>query len=493
MASCRIDIPMTTQWSGQQEQIFNEFANGTSNFVVEARAGTGKTTTIKEGISRAPETKKCYLAFNKKNVVEAKAKITDPRVQVMSLNSLGYKFVLGAWGSVKTDDNVEWDRINAAGSKFKNFSRSVGSVVHKVVAFAKNTKPFAKLTDLVEMAGSRGFEPSDEDEAAGWSLLSICEVAATVLEMSKVKSAIISFNDQLWLPVALGFAKPWFDLVCIDEAQDMNATQLLLAQAACKKGGRVVLVGDPRQAIYGFRGADVRGMERLKTELKAKAFSLTITYRCPKAVVAIAAQLVPDYQAADSAPEGVVKMSNKTATLNEVKPNDAIISRKNAPLMGLCLALLRKGTPARIEGRDIGRMLLSITQSFKAKTVETFLEAVVTWGDLKMKRAMTHKNAEQLIETIADQVETLQAVAEDAKSVFEIETRLNNLFSDTDSNPRPAVVLSSTHKAKGLEYDRVFLLESTFSPHWTSDINEESNIKYVAITRAKKELTWVRE
>jgi DNA helicase IV len=93
-------------------------------------------------------------------------------------------------------------------------------------------------------------------------------------------------------------------LVIIDEAQDMNASQLLLAMKSCKKGGRIAVVGDDRQAIYGFRGADSNSLDRLKGELVAHELGLTTTYRCPKVVVAGAARLVPDYTAAPAAPEG---------------------------------------------------------------------------------------------------------------------------------------------------------------------------------------------
>ena len=72
-------------------------------------------------------------------------------------------------------------------------------------------------------------------------------------------------------------------MVVVDEAQDMTSAQLEIAVGACKRGGRVVIVGDDRQAIYGFRGADSGGLDRLKKLLKAKELGLTTTYRLPEA------------------------------------------------------------------------------------------------------------------------------------------------------------------------------------------------------------------
>ena len=93
-----------------------------------------------------------------------------------------------------------------------------------------------------------------------------------VLELSKQKDSEnrISFDDMVWLPCAMGIVKPTFDLVTIDEAQDMNLPQLTMAQQSCRKGGRIVVVGDSRQAIYGFRGAVQDAMEMMEITLRAQ-------------------------------------------------------------------------------------------------------------------------------------------------------------------------------------------------------------------------------
>jgi len=101
-------------WSDEQKAIFAWFATGTGNLVVQARAGTGKTTTIKQAFLHAPETGKLlYAVFNKKNQKEALEKITDPRVEVKTLHSLGFYFIKNVWRNAKPDDNVEFERIAA--------------------------------------------------------------------------------------------------------------------------------------------------------------------------------------------------------------------------------------------------------------------------------------------------------------------------------------------------------------------------------------------
>jgi len=86
--------------------------------------------------------------------------------------------------------------------------------------------------------------------------------ASKAVELAKQKSPLIDFADMIFLPVALKLIRPWFDMVVVDEAQDMTSAQLEIAVGACKRGGRVVIVGDDRQAIYGFRGADRSGGHR---------------------------------------------------------------------------------------------------------------------------------------------------------------------------------------------------------------------------------------
>jgi DNA helicase II / ATP-dependent DNA helicase PcrA len=492
-AAVHIPTVSSMVWSNEQNAIFEHFRNGQGNLEVLARAGTGKTTTIKQAFSFAPEARMLYAVFNKKNQREAAEKITDPRVDVRTLHSLGYMYIQAVWAGVKPDDSVEDDRIRRANASIPD---EVLGVVRRLVAFAKNTTIDPSLAELVEIAEARdlvatGFE---EPENGGWSTEVLARVALEVLKFSKERDqeGRISFNDMVWLPVACKWVRAWFDLVCIDECQDMNLPQLTMARLACKPGGRVIVVGDDRQAIYGFRGAVTDGMGMMRAALDAKVLGLTITYRCPKSVVAIASAIVPDYKAADSAPEGIVSDIGIGELVSGLEIGDAVLSRVNAPLMPLCLQTLRRGVSARIEGRDIGQALLSIVKKQKARTIPQFISKIETWGDRMRLRARASKNAEAKIEGINDQVSTLIAVAEGCAGVSEIESRLMNLFQDSEG-AKPGVVFSSVHKAKGLEWDRVFILSDTFKrkPGTEEQAREEQNIYYVAVTRAKKHLVMV--
>jgi len=487
-----VEIPDDTIWSDEQKAIFDFFATGSGNLVVRARAGTGKTTTIKAAFSKAPEAAMLYAVFNKKNQREAAAKISDSRVEVRTLHSLGFAFIKRVWSNAKPDDNVERARIESLCGI--NLPDEVRNAIEKLVGFAKNSFINPTIDDLVGLSEDRLIDAAafEAVQDGGWTQAKLASVAHRVLAISKNRDDFnrISFNDMVWLPVANNWVKPWFDLVCIDEAQDMNLPQLAMAQGASK--GRVIVVGDDRQAIYGFRGAVQNGLDLMKSELNAIELGLTTTYRCPKSVVELAAVYVPDYRAAESAPTGIIANVSREAIPATAKIGDAILSRANAPLMPICLQLLRAGVPARIEGRDVGKMLLAIIRKLKAKSVPNFISKVEAYKSRQIARVARRKNNEAQLETIEDQAATLFALAEGVASVAEIEQRCINLFQDSDNNPKPAVVLSSTHKAKGLEWDRVFILRETYLRKGRES-REEENIYYVAITRAKHSLIFVAE
>jgi ATP-dependent DNA helicase UvrD/PcrA len=487
-----VDVPAAPRadvsWSDEQKAIFAWFASGTGNLQVKARAGTGKTTTIKEAFAHAPEEGRLlYAVFNKKNQREAMEKITDPRVDVRTLHSLGYFFIKNFWRDAKPDDDVESYRLTQVAP---TLPEEVSAQVLKLVGFCKNlTTGIPDVNLVIEIADARGISVPDGMER-DFSPARIADLAIEVLKQSLIRdhSSRVSFNDMVWLPVAAGWVKPTFSLVVVDEAQDMSMPQLMMAERACKQGGRICIVGDDRQAIYGFRGAASDGMHLMQQRLNAATLGLTTTYRCPKYVVALANTIVADYTAAPSAPEGEIIVTDLSEAVKTLVVGDAVLSRLNAPLMGICLSLLRKGTSARIEGRDIGKQLVGMVRKLRAKSVPDFLRKLNAWGDKQKSRiaASGGKYANSKIELVNDQVLTLEIVAQDCENVLAVETKILSLFEDSDNTRKPAVVCSTVHKAKGLEWDKVCLVEDSFKNK--SSEGEEANIFYVAVTRAKKVL-----
>lgn len=486
---------MNRTWSTEQQSIFKWFQNGAGNLVVKARAGTGKTTTIVESFSHAPEARICYVVFNKKNQIEAQGKISDPRVEVKTLHALGYSYIRARWPRCTVDARVEYDRIRQAASdgKVYDLPSDVVIAVAQLVGLAKNRLIDPTFEDLAQLAQEFGVDPGEEYEGR-YPLAFLSRVALDALHLATEpdEQGRISFDDMVWLPVHCGWVTPRFDLVVVDEAQDMNICQLTMARRAVRSRGRVCVVGDDRQAIYGFRGAEQDGLGLMREELNAQVLGLTTTYRCPRKVVEIAQRIVSDYVAAPSAPEGIVDCRIEGSILGTAVPGDAILSRTNAPLMPLCLSFLRQGLPARIEGRDVGKAMANIVKKLNGRSVPDLLEKARRWMCRKIKRAIAASgdDGSAQCEMVRDQFETIAAVADGCASVAEVIRRFETMFEDSEGQRKPCIVLSTVHKAKGLEWDHVYLLQDSFR---RGTEGEEANIYYVAVTRSKAHLTIVQK
>lgn len=478
------------QWSPQQQAIFDQFKNGKGNVVVRARAGTGKTTTILEGLSYANAGKSLLAAFNKKIAEELKSKLKNPTAEAKTLHSIGFGFIMRNWSGVQLDNARGW-RL-AVRSLPTGAPDIAVNLVSRLASKGKGMCVVPTHSKLVDIAYQFDLDPDENLEEMGYDVEAIAVAAMRAMEFACQSDGFIDFDDMVYVPVRNKWVRPRYDLVVIDEAQDMNATQIALARGVCKLNGRLFVVGDDRQAIYGFRGADAGVIDRLLLELNATELGLTITYRCPSNIVAYAQNIVPDYMAAPSAPLGEIT-SIDFGKLHEIADKgNFVLSRKNAPLAKVCLRLLRHGKRAMIEGKEIGAGLINIVKKVGGRSIPDFMARLTKWEDRQIKRLMStgKQTAEAKVEIVKDQAETLRCLAEGMAGLSELNTRIISLFTETPGGKGDYVICSSVHKSKGLESNTVFVLKETLYPGGFQSV-EESNIEYVAVTRAKQKLTWV--
>lgn len=550
-----------SEWSSYQLAIFKNIAEGKGHTVAIARAGSGKTTTIIEGLTYVPRGKTVLMvAFNKKIKDELSSRAPN-HVEVETLHGYGYRQVRSAFGRVGVnkykmdnifksalgeecydsdkygsledaqEDNATWFEVDSerwpivvAACKVASLAKAcfVGLVDPKKEDENKTlTKAaYAAIEDIMDQhlidpgfgditcrdcGGEKFVAKKRCKKCNGKGVMSsddkrreFIELVMWGLQEAKKDTTCVDFDDMIWFCLVHNLRVWQFDRVFIDETQDLNPAQIELALRACKRDGRIFAVGDDRQAIYGFRGADQNAVNNVIERLSAKVMKLTVCYRCASSIVTLAAQTVPDFEPAPGAVQGLVEFEvTETKLRSGVAPGDFVLSRSNAPLISLCWSLIREGRPATIQGRDFAGSLIGMIQKARkdtvtregkrepVKTVEDFLDWLDEWQTHEMKRFKARKKDTSSIE---DRVQCLEAICDGMRSIDEAIAKCETLFGDAVDDKKQ-IVLSSTHKAKGLERQRVWILQDTYK---REPGVEEENLWYVAVTRAQTELYLVR-
>ena len=142
----------------------------------------------------------------------------------------------------------------------------------------------------------------------------------------------VIFTQRLTIPSNV---EPYTDYVLCDECQDMNKLQQKLLKRLNTGKTRYIFVGDNKQAIYAFAGADTQSVRNLTREYNLRQLPLNICYRCPENVVRVAKTIVPELEwNIDREDKGEVKFKTRTEAYEQLQPNDIILCRKNSEVMG---------------------------------------------------------------------------------------------------------------------------------------------------------------
>lgn len=473
------------EWSELQKDIFRDFKSGPGHSIVQARAGTGKTTTILEGVSHIPRGAKILLtAFGTKIVKELERRNRSP-AQVRTLHSLGLALI-------RKDERFQGVDVDNKKAKARQIAKDVAleqglptsrdciARLAKLTSLAKNT---LAETDLDLLYIAKHYDIEDKDFPAEMLVPAAKEMLIRMLNEIR----LVDFDDMLWFPYKYNLTYASFDHVIIDEVQDLNKVQYWLTSNSVREDGRIIGVGDDKQALYAWRGAEQDLMRSMTSQLRANVWPLSITYRCPTSVVDIVRPIVPDFTAAPGAPPGTVLHIPRSSLEDRVRPGDFILSRVNAPLMHICLSLLKQGIPATVAGRDIGRSLCDLAEKSRETTISGLLIWLDSYFELERERLLD-EDAEDRLERLRDKIEALKAVCLGQTSVAAVTAKIEAMFTD-DEDDMNRVVCSTVHKAKGLERDNVFVLMETMRP---GKNQAERNIYYVALTRTKNNLYLVK-
>lgn len=489
--------------------------------IIDARAGCGKTTTLINGLlvlnGKKPKIKPstqqkeifdqiklskgaqsvCFVAFNKSIADELGRRIPKGCGEAMTMHRLGNRAVTSAYGKIQLDGDKAMKLVaTVEGRDLRDLRRNHWEflvMASKLVGLCKMNLVEGTEQEIRDIADHHGIEMNGSTQR-------LINVVPAVIEasMDPIETGTMDFNDMIWLPMVNKLYVPKHDLLMIDEAQDLNRCQHALAKAA---GKRLIFCGDPKQAIYGFTGADSESMGRLYKELSATEegcvrLPLTVTRRCGKAIVKEANKMVKDFEAHEDNSEGLVEDMGWSDYLKAVADGDMIVCRVNAPLVQQCFRLLRDGRKAKIQGRDIGKNIISTIKKTKAETISELITKIGEWREQEIqKEQLKPLPSEIRIQMIDDKHDCIVMFTEHQKTLEGVIQYIEEIFTDQSTH---GITLSSVHKAKGLEAERVFILQPNGPAAMPSGFarkdwerEQERNIFYVAITRAIDHLVYV--
>lgn len=476
-------------WSPMQADIFNFIRSGVGNAVIIAVAGSGKSTTIVEGMNCIPDgASAVFLAFNKAIAEELKAKGVNAR----TFHSLTYSVVTRA----RNTRNVDGDKLQRICKQELNGNDDFvyGAFICRLVGIGRQIGVGCLVPDLpgvwYDIIDYHDLELENEEGNLGRAV----ELASQLLDLSNA-SAIVDFDDLLYLPVKDGLALQKFDYVFVDEAQDTNAIQRALLLKLMYPHSRLIAVGDPAQSIYGFRGATSNALQILSDQFNCTTLPLSVSYRCATSIVEYARQWVDHIQAAPGAPEGEVVNLGENYKLDQFSPDDLIVCRTTRPLVTLAFRMYRAGIPCRILGKDIAATLRVLVQKMKAPDIDTMMARLEAWKVREVEKAMAKMKSAK-VDNVYDKFDTIaflvDGLTEDNRTVAALLDIMGRLFEGTRG-----VTLCTGHKSKGLEAARVWWLNRSQCPgKWVRQewqMEQELNLCYVIATRAKTSLVIIEE
>lgn len=481
------------QPTAEQIAIIEHAKNTKDNMLVNALAGAAKTTTLELLCKALPVQPILSLAFNKRIATEMQKRLPG-HVACFTLNAIGHRVWMQAVPrrlvvETKKSYNILKGIVDA-------LPRAEKSEIFEYFADILKLIGQAKLAGYIPpgisagraLVGTEDFWQDIDEDLVEVGRVLVDQCLKTSVEQSY--SGLIDFDDQIYMPTLFGGAFPRYELVLVDEAQDLSALNHAMLDKLVVN--RIIAVGDPFQSIYAFRGAMTTSMATLKQRFNMHEMTLSISFRCPRAIIERARFRAPHMQWPEWAKEGFVNdrtiMEDKVQREwghSDIPDGAAIICRNNAPLFRLAFALIRGGRGVTIVGSDIGPSLVKTLKKLGPETMdkEASYDAIDRWEKERLQKAKGKA-------TVTDKAECLRVFVDVGGSLAGAIAYAETIFKQTGP-----IHLLSGHKSKGLEWDHVFHLDPGRipSPYCRTDeeLDQEHNVRYVIETRAKDTLTLV--
>jgi superfamily I DNA/RNA helicase len=471
--------------SEYQKKIIEAVETTEDNLIINGVAGCGKTTTL-QLIARQLEgnCSMLYLAFSKEMVTAISPELELWGVDVKTFHSYGNQAVKAVHPGIKLENFKYFHLLDEVDYKENHFGITKSQAVN-IMSVIRSSYISVNAQSVEQAFVLLDITPGDKFYSDGLMNDFVCTLREVVSKGTRQFNNM-DFTDMIVMPLINQWGFKKYDLILVDECQDLSGDKIQLLRVAMRSGTRIISVGDPKQAIMGFTGADDLSFQIVKEKTNAVELPLSLCYRCPDEVLKKARPYVDFIEGTGKT--GIVDNINCEEFLDEVKIGDLMICRYNAPLVSAALKLVAKKIPCRIKGNDFAKGLLGMISDVQKDTKDegdflTNFEAMIL-NKIKLSRS------ESVIKNLQDKLECIEFLWAESESIQELITMINNLFSDA-ADKSQVVTFSSFHRSKGLQNPRVFILVKPGSKFKSPRCGQESNLSYVAITRAQEHLTFV--
>ncbi len=468
----------------EQQAIIDASINTDDNLIIVALAGAAKTSTLVMIANALHNRRSLCLAFNR-NIVNEMATRLPRNCSSMTLNSIGHRLWNRYLGNniVKLETNKLWNILKTINNERDSHEKMYGSEAREVIEAVKFGKisgflPYNTVMDGISpVYGDHKFFNLLEYRPSRIQEEFIIEI--TKESFYQACKGIIDFDDQILCPTVVddvGFPK--FQIVFTDESQDFSILNHMMLKKLVQDR-RIISVGDPKQAIYGFRGADTLSMSHMAEQFNMVEYKLTTSFRCAKKIVENVHWHAPDMKATENALDGEV-VYHKGWSSQDIPDNSTILCRNNAPLFEVFLNLLLDNRNPELSDKEIINKIVRIMKDLGRNNLnwEESQKRVDIWLETTLKKLNENED-----------IAPYNDLAACLKFIIRQHDTLGDAIDWTNAiaKQKGTIILSTIHKSKGLEYDTVFILDS----HLLKNIDQDPNLRYVAETRAKLYLGYI--
>lgn len=454
---------------------------------------SGKTFTLCKLAEMTPPIKSSiFLAFNK-SIAEELGRRLPNNVKASTLHSCSLSALCKAFSlDFRLNDSKNFSLAKEK-MDFKGIHpKRIPGIIMKVCKLYDLMR-FNLVPDNIEAVIALGERYSEEADE---------ELAKRAIELRSLNLRIadnyflnngggklpIDFTDMLYYATRYIDIKDFkqYNVVMLDECQDISPLQFEVVKMCKTPRGRLIAVGDEKQSIYSFMGSNLDSLQAIKNSPNTVTLPLSMTYRCAESIVDEACKVFHGgIVAAPGAPKGLVG----NGTIYEAREGDFILCRNNAPLVDAFISLIRNGKKCSIIGKEFGNQLVSLIDSvddiFDLEKILLDLEEKLS------KKGLKNPTKTEAYDKVNEKVNVLLSLYEYFGSLDKVRSVIYDIFVENASR---GIILSTIHKSKGLEADRVFFLEPGLIPSKYAvaelAVYAEKCLKFVGITRARKELIY---